>query len=1073
MLKIHIRHSKKFLLYSFIMLLPFLVFYWQVPFLGGLSIGNDYITFPIKYQMELMYSLVNGCFPLYIPGFAGGQSAAALTLGQFYHPISHLSSLMPGYWSGYALEWNTFFRLMLLGLAHLVLYHLLTRLRLKRVPSFIISFIAVYNLRMLDMFRYGASLENYTGYLFLCAAFGFYYLKPDRFRGPISIIAATYLLVTGGHPQMMYLGLLGAAIACIAIPFVIPHINGTKQATRQKLLNYFKVAAICVLCGIILASAYIIPFYFEFLQHNAQRAGQEYLWSTKYPSSLSGMIGGFFSPLRGDVHGAFGSSSLLLIVLVVPLLYLFKQKVPLAITGVWVTLALIFLCGLGKATPVHYLFWKYVPLARNFRVPGRMTMIFSFLFLLILAWFFAYMTALMSKRFQTRGVLAPVLASVLFLAYHLLLSPGLNGLRKFSPLRIQKPPGWLMPIIFWLGLVSLIFLLLYVFYRQSKLSVTFGLLLVFVVVLQTGVELRFGTWVVEKKKFPALSALDQQKRRSLSYSSDPGYGMENKTVYTQKLHSIVEPYLGKMYHRFKEVTSQEHAYRVLATENMTQTVAVETSEPWQNHKPKDNHLNEESQVELKYSSYNRLIFAVRSEAPGYFTLSYPFSFNWRAWVDGKIAPVYRANGYMQAVKLRPGLHRIEFRYWSWAFFAAISISVFAFLIMGVYFSTLRLKGKRRWFAIVVVAGAALFFFLFYYLNLYSGENIGTEYNWTNVQFPPLHNLAYAKPTAMGRGRHMFYAGYGVDGEKGTPFGTLKQSGGWWQVDLGQIHSLSEIVLYPVSHSSDTPLPLSVSGSIDGNAFTEFTRLEKAGTNDAWRIDLNGAITRVVRLMPEAKEAISFKEVEIYPSKRQHTTKGRLKIASALPGNNAIRLLDFISGKIESQETGSKVMDVWYSPGLGADNVAPALHILGQRGDFDMKFLYRRKIKQSQLILNALKANNEGQWLCLIGFNDGKLGFDIENAGEKYLVMMVNAHIKCEYDDRENYLFIQDFNGRWQKSVLHFSGNQQMVYVVWKKIRPDYSKLNMGIHFSPSSRENQLTVDDIKIMVSEDPIALEK
>ena len=203
---------------AFIFCLPFIVFYWQVPFLSSQVMGNDYTGFPIKQQLELQYSLAHGTVPLYIPGFAGGQTAAALTLGQFYHPISHLAAKLPGYWHGNALEWNTLLKLLQLALVHLGLFFLLLRLKLSPLLSFIISFITVYNLRMLDLFRYGASLENYTGYLLLCLAMAFYYLKGvspvvdnqdkkasiyRRFTGPALIIGATYLLITGGHPQMM------------------------------------------------------------------------------------------------------------------------------------------------------------------------------------------------------------------------------------------------------------------------------------------------------------------------------------------------------------------------------------------------------------------------------------------------------------------------------------------------------------------------------------------------------------------------------------------------------------------------------------------------------------------------------------------------------------------------------------------------------------------------------------------------------------------------------------------------------------------------------------------------------
>ena len=142
--------------------IPFLMFHWMLPFVSELTLGNDYVLFPIDQQLELLFSLKTGSFPLYVPGFAGGQTASALTLGQLFHPISHFSSLLPGYWGGKALEWNTLFRLLSLGLAHLMLFHLLKKFKINFIWAFVFSFITVYNLKMLDLFR-----NNFQGELLL------------------------------------------------------------------------------------------------------------------------------------------------------------------------------------------------------------------------------------------------------------------------------------------------------------------------------------------------------------------------------------------------------------------------------------------------------------------------------------------------------------------------------------------------------------------------------------------------------------------------------------------------------------------------------------------------------------------------------------------------------------------------------------------------------------------------------------------------------------------------------------------------------------------------------------------
>jgi hypothetical protein len=151
-------------IYFIIIVLPFLFFYWMIPFASNLTIGNDYQHYSIEWQMELLFSIKSGSFPLYVPGFAFGHSSSTLTLGQVFHPISHIASFLPGYWDGKALQWNTFLRLLHLGLTHLALFSFLRKIRLTILFSFLLSCITVYNLRMLDLFRFAASLETYTGF---------------------------------------------------------------------------------------------------------------------------------------------------------------------------------------------------------------------------------------------------------------------------------------------------------------------------------------------------------------------------------------------------------------------------------------------------------------------------------------------------------------------------------------------------------------------------------------------------------------------------------------------------------------------------------------------------------------------------------------------------------------------------------------------------------------------------------------------------------------------------------------------------------------------------------------------
>lgn len=142
---------------ALVLLLPLVVLYWLVPFAGKYTIGNDYLSYWINNQMYLMFSIKNGTFPLYSPGFLGGWTSSVLTLGQLFHPISWLAAITPGYWNGYAHQIGTILRLAELGVTGAIIFLFLRRLRLAVPLAFVLSFITVYNLRMLDMFRYGVA----------------------------------------------------------------------------------------------------------------------------------------------------------------------------------------------------------------------------------------------------------------------------------------------------------------------------------------------------------------------------------------------------------------------------------------------------------------------------------------------------------------------------------------------------------------------------------------------------------------------------------------------------------------------------------------------------------------------------------------------------------------------------------------------------------------------------------------------------------------------------------------------------------------------------------------------------
>ena len=443
-------------IHAIIVILPFVFFSWALPFVGSRGLGNDYPMFSTPHQMELAFSIKTGSFPLFVPGFMGGQTATALTIGQIYHPISHIAMHMPGYWNGKALDWNTLYRLLSLAAAHLSLFIFLKMLKFDDASAFFLSMMAVYNLRMLDLFRYGASLETWTGYLFLCSAIGLYRIRPTKWMGPLAIVGSTYLLICSGHPQMMYYGLMGAGIFTIVTPYFVRIFLPERKADFRDAGIFWIKVGLFTAVGLALSAAYWLPFYFDFIAENTSRVGRTYAWANDYVDTFAGSLSNFVHPLRTDVHGAFGGTSLFLAAAFVPVLRLSGLRLPRVIWVLWASALIVFLHIQGDRTPVHHFFWKYIPLASSFRVPGRIAMIMPMFLMMMLAW----VTHLSKSRPKRTAITLPtaILAavSVLAIVIYICVSFSLPAkLSQFNPVRIRNVPSWAEWTALTFGILSL------------------------------------------------------------------------------------------------------------------------------------------------------------------------------------------------------------------------------------------------------------------------------------------------------------------------------------------------------------------------------------------------------------------------------------------------------------------------------------------------------------------------------------------------------------------------------------------------------------------------------------------
>jgi uncharacterized membrane protein YfhO len=92
-------------------------------------------------------------------------------------------------------------------------------------------------------------------------------------------------------------------------------------------------------------------------------------------------------------------------------------------------------------------------------------------------------------------------------------------------------------------------------------------------------------------------------------------------------------------------------------------------------------LREESDVNIVEYEPNRVVVEVSTNQPGFLFLSDSHHPGWRAFVDGEVETVYRADYLFRAVLVPPGQHRVEFRFDPVAFKLGSVVSLFAALVL--------------------------------------------------------------------------------------------------------------------------------------------------------------------------------------------------------------------------------------------------------------------------------------------------------------------------------------------------------------------------------------------------------
>jgi succinate dehydrogenase hydrophobic anchor subunit len=666
---------------------PLVLFGWML--LGPETLGRDYTVFPPQGALTFRSYTAAGLEPLFYPHQTGGIPVGGLFFAQYFHFPAWLTSQLPGYWDGEALPWFTLRHLLLLVVAQGLHYAAWRRgIGLSSPAAYVISFLAVYNLRTLDNLRYGTAFEAtvYAHAVVLLSVL--HVLAPSRLLLALVVVAGQ-LLVTCGYPVVVpFAGLA----ALLLVPALLAAGCGAGLLVRRG-----GEACLAAALGALLAAPHALALW-EWMAVNDRRvAGADLAWGTAWAMEPRGVLENLVYPWAAEVHSAFAGPSLLVVAGLVLFLVLARTRGRRA----WlIVLALPLLYALGTATPVFPFFFERVPGFGFLRVPGRVLSVLPLL---------AFASALSMRgaspvalEERLRSALRPAAAGVLGLT---LLGLALVALRPGSPwggaatheyCAASLSEFW-SPVhrALWLAAGALAAGMVLFARRPRATAALVGL----ATVAQTGMLMRHGTWTEERPRtatlaefaaadhLPLYGSAPLQASNFLLEGSDGtatiAYGRFLNTArrrancYLPILPGLRDRGVVLPFYLSPSVACVRNTSEALgvlrAGASCRDTGALRTLVT-------DAACADEPPLALASGSAlaalnegNRLIAltpnlaAIDVKASTETVLVTPFpnvTANWRLFLDGSPVPLVEVNGGFVGARVPPGRHQVEVRYFS-------------------------------------------------------------------------------------------------------------------------------------------------------------------------------------------------------------------------------------------------------------------------------------------------------------------------------------------------------------------------------------------------------------------------
>jgi hypothetical protein len=239
-----------------------------------------------------------------------------------------------------------------------------------------------------------------------------------------------------------------------------------------------------------------------------------------------------------------------------------------------------------------------------------------------------------------------------------------------------------------------------------------------VVVLQTIVQLRYGTWIGPRKPTPSIEQIDNQKRTSLAFRGATGYGMESATP-AESLGADVAP--------SSSSTDRYPSYHLDFPMAIFRTDGSIT--PAADYRPPSPQIpgGPGLPVTTLFSSFNRIVVRMNPHAPGFLTLTVPYSPQWRAAAGAQELEVRPTDRNELAIFVPSAGDEVELRFRSRASTAGMLISCATVLFVVIYFGRNCKRGWLRNSLMIVAIVVVVVGFVCWSHSLYGGDDLGMQF----------------------------------------------------------------------------------------------------------------------------------------------------------------------------------------------------------------------------------------------------------------------------------------------------------------------------------------------------------